>query len=307
MLIDKPSSKDHSLPALDSIEKVIPSSTICSLNKDTCIESKEIIKIAESTSRVNSKSQLEGDARVDELADELKCLPGLDKNAKQLCIMEKLDKKKEIVKYFKPKTTSFSHNHWLNNTEIDTVQYQFMSNYKGYYYSNIHMIDFGMFHPSTHEHIDFKPFFLKDIDFIKELKGGHQLTSNGPLKNYGVVVNTDVSTGTGIHWFSIFFNFDTEPYSLEYFNSSGYDMKNKEFKKFLINLADEISLKVKPCKFVKVSDIQHQKSTTSNCGVYALYYIWKRLGGTSIDFFRQNKIDDDHVVLFRKYFFRGQN
>lgn len=301
MLIDKTSSKKQSQPLSDNIKSEVDSPTICSLNKATCIQSKEIIKMVD----ISKDSSLEGDDRVDEIAKELKCAEGLSQNEKQLCIMQKLDKKHEIIKYFKPTTKSFSHNHWLNNTEIDTTQYQLMTNYKGYYYSNIHMIDFGMFHPATHEYIDYKPLALKDIDFVKELKGGHQLTSNGPIKNYGVVVNTDVSSGTGIHWFAIFFNFDTKPYTLEYFNSSGYDMKNKDFKRYLIDLANDISLNVSECKFVKVSDIQHQKSSTSNCGVYALYYIWKRLGGTSIDFFKRHKIEDDHIVLFRKYFFRG--
>jgi Ulp1 family protease len=122
-----------------------------------------------------------------------------------------------------------------------------------------------------------------------------------------MVVNTDTSKGGGIHWFSIFIDFEATPITIEYFNSSGYDIKNKEFKKFFVDLADTISLKKRECKFVKVSDIQHQNSNTSNCGVYALYYIWKRLGGESIEFFKKNKINDDHIVLFRKYFFTSKS
>lgn len=222
----------------------------------------------------------------------------------ELCLMDKLGHKEKIVKYFKPEANGFSHNYWLNNTEIDNIQYHLYSNYKGYYYSNIHMIDLGMFDPRNKEHIGYNPMDLKSIDFIKELKGEGVLNENGELKYYGVVMNTDTSDGRGIHWFSIFMDFTATPMTIEYFNSSGFDIKTKSFKLFLLNLADMVSLKVRPCNFIKVSDIQHQKSTTSNCGVYSLYYLWKRLGGTPYTFFRDNKIEDNHIVLFRKYFFR---
>jgi hypothetical protein len=274
------------------LNKNLKDFTICALDNKTCIEEKDL-NIILGTDNITTQ----------EKARELNCSGG--DNEMQLCIMQKLEKNKEIVKYFKPTTKSFSHTHWLNNTEIDTVQYQLMNNYKGYYYSNIHMIDFGMFTPSTAEHIDFNPIGLTNIDFVKELKGEGIFTENGKMNKYGVVVNTDISSGSGIHWFAVFIDFDSTPITIEYFNSSGYDIKNKEFKLFFINLANDISLKVRPCNFVKVSDIQHQNSSTSNCGVYALYYIWKRLGGECIDFFKKNKINDEHIVLFRKYFFRS--
>ncbi len=295
MLIDKSQPNDNSL------------SSICALGAGQCISSGNLLNIVKDDldKIINLDEHVESKEKINRLAEELKCSG--DTNDKQLCIMQKLDKKKELVKYFKPVTKSFSHTHWLNNTEIDTVQYQFMNSYPGYYYSNIHMIDFGMFHPATHNHIDYDPPALKDINFPSELKGKSNIfNSNDKLKYYGVVVNTDISSGGGIHWFAIFMDFTKTPITIEYFNSSGYDIKNKQFKRFFIDLANDISTELRPCEFVKVSDIQHQKSSTSNCGVYALYYIWKRLGGESIEFFRQNKIEDDHIVLFRKYFFRSQ-
>jgi len=245
------------------------------------------------------------DKSLDNLYKNTSCNNISENGEKQLCLMEKLDKKDILIKYFKPVTKSFSHSHWLNNTEIDTVQYQFYVSYEGYYYSNIHMIDFGMFNPSNSEHIGYEPENIKNIDFYKELKGEGNLSDNGPLKKYGIVVNTDVSSGSGIHWFAIFIDFTGRDINIEYFNSSGYDIKDRSFKEFFINLADKLSFQTgRKCNFIKVSDIQHQNSGTSNCGVYALYYIWKRLGGESIDFFKKNKIDDNHIVLFRKYFFR---
>ncbi len=259
-------------------------STLCSLNKreGRCVPDESI--------------------DVDLLASKYKCSGSSE--SKELCVMESLGDSATIAKYFKPITKSFDSNHWLNNTEIDHVQYQLMLNYPGYYYSNIHMIDLGMFDPSNKDIIDFKPIALTDLDFVAELKGKGHLKGNGPLETYGIVVNTDVSTGGGIHWFAIFMDFRSTPMTIEYFNSSGYNIKKKDFKLFFIKLADDISMNVGKCEFLKVSDIQHQSSDTSNCGVYALYYIWKRLGGTPIEYFKKNKVTDDSIVLFRKYFFR---
>ena len=231
-----------------------------------------------------------------ELSEDLQSLERKFRCTSEMCVMQSLGRKDLIAKYFKPVTKSYDNNHWLNNTEIDSVQFQLMQNYPGYHYSNIHMIDLEMFDPSND--VDYTPENVKDIDFIK-------LINNGDLKTYGMVVNTDVSSGRGIHWFAIFIDARSPVITIEYFNSSGFDIKSRDFKMFFIKLADKIQRGTKrECKFIKVSDIQHQKSTTSNCGVYALFYLWKRLGGTPMEYFKDKKISDEHVVTFREFFFR---
>ncbi len=258
-----------------------------------------------------------------------KCASESDAGRRQLCVLKLVAKegdgdsadtaKRYIVKYFKPATKSYASSYWLNNTEIDTLQFQLSSQFPGYYYSNIHMIDFGMFDPTTQPLIstlinteskssstadgDKGIFPLKEIDFPSELCGDKKkLTWNGPLKKFGCVVNTDVSTGRGIHWFSIFMDFESTPATIEYFNSSGMDVKNAEFKKWLMSLALDISKDCGiDCRYVRTTHIQHQRSNTSNCGSYSLYYIWKRLNGTPVEWFADNKIDDESMQMFRKY------
>ena len=62
---------------------------------------------------------------------------------------------------------------------------------------------------------------ITEINFIDELKKNNSnFTYNGELKNFGVVINTDLSTNGGIHWFSIFIDFTVTPITIEYFNSS---------------------------------------------------------------------------------------
>lgn len=297
---------------------------ICILNKEskTCLPVKIIQDIQQEILPANKLLQNANKEQIiNNLAQKTQCNNGNLAN-KELCILKKISKdtnnqelkeeiKKNIITYFKPVTKSYDKNHWLNNTEVDHIQHQFKTLFKGYYYSNIHMIDLVMFNPNHSNVIDYEIKCIKDINFINELISNcdnNILTYNGDLKYYGIVINTDKSTGGGIHWFSIFMDFssedDNEPYRIEYFNSSGYDIRNQSFKNYFINLADEITREVKKCEFIKVTDIQHQREDTANCGSYSLYYIWKRLNKTPYQFFAENKILDENMADFRKFLYR---
>jgi len=259
------------------------------------------------------------DKIIKELANKTDCPVTDNIQNTEICVLNKLNKqihdkdkkddiKKTIITYFKPITKSYDKNHWLNNTEIDQIQHQFQTLFNGYYYSNIHMIDLVMFNPVHSDLITYDIKCIKDINFVKECKKEENiLTYNGDLKNFGIVCNTDMSSGGGIHWFSIFIDFSSDSsYNIEYFNSSGYDIRNKSFKQYFINLADEITREVKKCNFVKVTDIQHQREDTANCGSYALFYLWKRLNRTPYSYFSENKIKDEHMEEFRKFLYRLQ-
>jgi|LauGreDrversion4_2_1035121.scaffolds.fasta_scaffold03669_1 hypothetical protein len=298
--------------------------SICILNQESksCLPVKVITALQQEILPTNNKENIINKEHIiNKIAKKMECNDTSLAN-KELCILKKIstttnDKnleekiKKNIITYFKPVTKSYDKNHWLNNTEVDHIQHQFKTLFKGYYYSNIHMIDLVMFNPQHSNVIDYEVKCIKDINFINELISNcdnNILTYNGDLKYYGIVINTDKSTGGGIHWFSIFMDFsskdDNEPYRIEYFNSSGYDIRDKSFKNYFINLADEITREVKKCEFVKVTDIQHQREDTANCGSYSLYYIWKRLNGTPYQFFSKNQILDENMVDFRKFLYR---
>lgn len=268
-----------------------------STHENTCVPSDEMESAVEDN----------GYSTVREAADDLQCHDS-DTNARDLCILEKVHDRKRVVRYFKTPVKSMSANYWLNNTDIDTTQYHLSTLFTGYYYSNIHMIDFGMFNPDTQDVIQ-EVKAVDNIDFVREVckpsDSKRTLTYNGAIKSFGIVVNTDVSSGKGIHWFAVFMDFASTPCTIEYFNSSGYDVKTPKFKSWMISLADDITRAGKPCKYVRVSEIQHQSATTANCGVYSLYYIWSRLHGTPHVWFAKNKVPDSKMELFRKFVFRS--
>ena len=299
---------------------------VCALNnetndRDTCLPVSIIDKLHTEHVNDTDENSKETNEKIKDIADTLNCK--FDNiNNQELCIIKKIGDEKNKLKYFKPVADRLDKDYWINNTEIDNIQYQFSTHFKGYYYSNIHMIDFGMFYPQNSEHIEIHKYIkpIREINWIDEIMAVKNNTNtpdnkeinlnyNGTLKGYGLVINTDFSSGSGIHWFSIYFDFDfkNNKLNIEYFNSSGYPIKNQKFKEYFIDLADDITRITKmKAEFIQITTITHQKSTTSNCGAYSLFYIWSRINDNKlpIEYFAKNKITDDKMEEFRSFLFR---
>lgn len=255
---------------------------------------------------VLDKNQCLPDNVLEKLSNDHDCDEGVDK---ELCILESSDiatEKKEKLKltYFKPYTKSYDENYWLNNDNIDEIQYQLKLKFPDYSFSYIHMVDFVMIPPSTKKYMHYNIKDLKSTNIIEKLK-------KKEFKYFGVVFNTDTSKGSGQHWFSIFMNFNTsgtmsDPYTIEYFNSSGQDLRNKAFNNYFEQLSLDISKELKKeCIYLNVSNIEHQGPDTGNCGIYSLYYIYSRLNGIPHTYFANNLIKDDTMTEFRKIFYRN--
>jgi hypothetical protein len=60
-----------------------------------------------------------------------------------------------------------------------------------------------------------------------------------------------------------------------------------------------LNIKIK----LKCNSYQHQKSS-SECGVYSIYFIFKCLQDESFENITTNKIDDDKINAMRDFFFR---
>lgn len=299
------------------------SDNICALNnnKSYCLPDASLIIISKT---FLNDDKLKPTEIIETLSEQVSCKEGDTLQEKELCILKELKDDgnkelseavtKQLIKYFKPKAKRLDGNYWLNNTEIDTVQYQLQSQFPGYYYSYIHMIDLKMFNPNTINYIvnGHKVYAIDEINFVDELnKKNNKLNYNGDLKYYGIVCNTDISSGNGIHWFSIFIDFTVKPITIEYFNSSGYSLikgshqnERNNFLKFFLNLADELTKNGFPAKFIQVTDLEHQREDTANCGSYSLFYIYSRLNGVKYEHFSKNKIYDENMESFRKDLWR---
>lgn len=241
------------------------------------------------------------------------------------CVLEKVNLESETKgkiqrEALKPVTNSFNHEHWLNNTEIDTVMSQFRRRFPGFSHAFIHMIDLKDFAPANLHSFDYPVISATNTDFGQEFdpKTECKLSTwkNAPLKSYGVVCNTDSSRGSGQHWFAVYIAGDqrdpqdtSKPYyRIELFNSAGGGVNNKLFNTFWEEQAQKIAKSTGlRCEYIDaVSNIQHQSPQTGNCGSYSLFYIYSRLLGEPSDEFNNpsKPIRDNSMRKFREFCFQ---
>ena len=181
----------------------------------------------------------------------------------------------------------------LNNINIDQCLTQYTHASKNFHHIPFQMIDFAY---TDNGHNPLNKLNVQQDMFAKR-------------KNcFGVVLNTDVSTGPGKHWFCLFGDFRNPKHAtLEFFNSSG-NIPVQEVHEFLLKLQKQVEYECNcECTVEIVSNIQIQNSRTE-CGPYSLYYIISRLNGIPLDtirtIIRTRGIPDEKMLEFRKHLFR---
>lgn len=192
-----------------------------------------------------------------------------------------------LDQFFKPKgpATNFG---LLSNFNIDDVLDQFEQRFKHRRFLHI-------------------PFQMRDFE-----KVGTQLATTdlaekfkSSYDTFGVVLNTDYSTGGGIHWFCLFGEKTNGKITLEYFNSSGYAPLT-EVQVWLQKTKHHITKTLQiPVDIVYSTGIKFQ-SDEHSCGVYCLAYIWLRLEAISPNWFKANNFGDSHMHKLRKNLFRHE-
>lgn len=216
---------------------------------------------------------------------------------------------KEISNNFKPKGPR-NNMEWLSNFDIDTV------------IQNWAVEEFKDFYPCPFAMMDFERYSNEfgKINLVDVYKGNKSASIRGkmvkrPFRTFGCVLNTDFISGPGKHWVAVFVDMrgkDSQDWVVEYFNSTGEappkavirwqeNARNQllEFRKEELNESGDV-------KTVSVTDLEHQNSK-SECGLYAMYYIRKRLEGeNSRDFFFRKIIPDEAMTEFRKHVFRDK-
>jgi len=195
------------------------------------------------------------------------------------------DKIKNIITdYFKP-TGPSSGSAFLSNFNIDETLSQFEKTYKNRSFLHIpfQMRDFERIKSN-----------LATIDIVDEFKSG--------IKTFGCVLNTDVSTGGGIHWFCLFGERIGNNVQLEYFNSSGREPLQEvsawlfKTKHYLDSAGYKTDIKYTTGK-------QFQKNNHA-CGVYSICYIWLRLENVKQEWFmKTNEFNDYIMSIARKSLF----
>ena len=172
---------------------------------------------------------------------------------------------------FKPKMTP-KIDSWLSTKDINDVLQQYQDNY------------------------NFKFLGALPCDFYKITKINYNDIYN--YKKIGIVFNLDDHTQKGSHWVALLI--DNTLKTIEYYDSAGR-RPNKNIKYFINKVYN--FLKKNDNYIIKYNNKKHQFKN-SECGVYAIHFLIKRMIGVTFENICKDKIPDEQMTLFRNYIFR---
>lgn len=187
--------------------------------------------------------------------------------------------------FFKPEGPA-THFGLLSNFNIDDVLDQLQEKFQGFLHIPFQMRDF--------EKVGSE---LATIDLAEKFRSG--------IKSFGVVFNTDWSTGRGIHWYCIFGEKHPDKIVIDYFNSSG-NAPQPEIQAWLQKTKHYLSKELKIPVEIKYSIGIKFQNDEHSCGVYCLMYIWLRLEGVPGNWFRKDNFGDALMHKARKALFRHE-
>jgi hypothetical protein len=137
---------------------------------------------------------------------------------------------------------------------------------------------------------------LSKLDISDLIKKGYD--------SFGVVLNTDVSSGRGIHWFCLYGDLRADPVRLEYFNSSGYPPK-PEVQVWLERQIINLKKSGINAEYVYATGGRQIQYSKTECGVWSLVYILSRLTDHPFHWIAQVGANDEDMISFRARLFRS--
>lgn len=141
---------------------------------------------------------------------------------------------------------------------------------------------------------------LANLDINKLMKDGY--------KAFGVILNTDRSTGGGKHWFAIYGDLShtgtaKDPITIEYFNSSG-NPPMKEVADWLEAAKHDLLKNYGIEAEVVRSANRRLQSSMTECGVWSLMYLLSRLKNHPPDWYYKTNANDADMIELRSFLFR---
>lgn len=179
---------------------------------------------------------------------------------------------------------------WLTSVDINKVMKQYEKAYKCFDFIGPSPIDFDtrlMYGECVWEE-------LCNFNLAEQIKKGKT--------KIGIIFNTDPHYKPGEHWLSMFINIKK---GLIYFFDSVGNKIPEKIKK-LVNRIQKQGSELSPpidFKFDQNYPVEHQY-TTSECGVYSLYFIVHMLEDKlTEEYLKTHKLKDEYITKFRKVYF----
>lgn len=292
----------------DLIPEYISECALYTGKTDVCVSHKTVESIGKSINATGSDYEIMSRAKQD-----LNC------NSER-CVLEKLSSQigRQTVEYeiiANLKVPGPTDNKLLSNVNIDAVLSQWRIGFSDFFPYNFNMLNYASY-SFRNGRVIHSPDTLATIRFDDLYNGKFD---NNKYKCVGCVINSDVYQGVGKHWMALFADARSDSndksngeklrWTVEFFNSSGnspapewvnWMVKTRNYMEELIG-SRNIQIDI-----VKASSIRHQKSK-SECGLYSLFYIWARLNGVPVEYFKMHVIPDRFMFEFRQHIFADKH
>jgi len=270
--------------------------------KHSCFDDKTLLYLKKIFNQHNDKINIKSD-QPKKIWYELKQkIPKCDNEQCWLKEIKNEEIVKKIKKYFSPKQPSEWKNNpntWLYGSDILNVLEQYEIENPNFHFIGPTPIDFDssadIFHNCVHQE-------LCDFSLEKMVQNGYD--------KIGIIFNLDKHTQSGSHWTSLFV--DLNDHFIYYMDSANTTIP-KEVDKLVKRIIEQNNeLKRKKITFYH-NKIEHQQSS-SECGMYALYFIITMLTGKTVDttlktckdkinYFSKKRIPDNLVFTYREKYF----
>jgi hypothetical protein len=267
----------------------------CAPNREgsrlTCYTKENLIEIAKSYNRKmkrNEKKILIKNRNKTQLWNDIR--RSLNNKCKdEICWSEQsFVKNKRILKEsFRSKRPEIwreeNYETWLNEDDILNVMKQYEKKYKNFLFIGPIPLDCGINNELYCQ--------LTNFNINKLFKNG--------ITKIGMIINTDYSNGTGIHWYSLMI--DIEKRKITHFCSYGEEPL-KETKKIMKKIKEDLK-KMNIDMILEYNNKRHQYDGFS-CGMYSMFFIIKSLEGKSLKQINRMKLDTNKMQKLKMLWYR---
>ena len=268
--------------------------------KDTCLTPEIALRIKEEYNKYHDKSHIDASEPsqiLDELHEKLPTCASEECFIKQIKDEELQEKIKEALFSPKqPRSWKKNKNQWLSNIDIFDVLRQYEKTYPNFKFMDSTYLDFDA-KLSDGTCVEDE---LCKFDLNEHMKTGKT--------KFGFVFNLAKHGSPGIHWISLFVDVDNK---VIFFMDSAGDPIPVEVMALVKRIKAQANFKF---RFDQSYPMEHQYGS-SECGMYALYFIitmltGKTSSGTELDcnkkkihYFKKQRIPDKHVEELRQKYF----
>ena len=185
-----------------------------------------------------------------------------------------------------PKKWKKNKNTWLNTYDIENVLKQYQTKHKDFLFLGAVPIDF-----------DSRVYSGNCVSENICNVSVEKMKQRGQTK-LGIVFNLDKHDQPGSHWIALYCDFSKG--ELNYFDSYAEEPPNEVV--VLMERLQKQNEELGISTYIKNNEKIHQRKN-SECGMYCIYFIVERLEGKSMNYFNNNRIDDDKIEKKRTSFF----